>query len=79
MRLSSFQEYTLYIYIYIYKGSWQFCYTDAPHERWLSIWRKIWRQLYKNATSYIEQVLEVAYYKTTTVRPPTTHLENHPN
>ena len=35
------------------------------------------RQLHKNATSYIEQIPEATSYKTITVRPPTTHLENH--
>ena len=37
------------------------------------------RKLHKNATSYIEQILEATSNKTAAVRPPTTHLENHPN
>ena len=40
---------------------------------------KAWRQLYKNATSCIEQVLEVTPHKIAVIRPPTTHHENHPN
>ena len=38
---------------------------------------KAWRQLYKNAASCIEQILETAAHKATTVRTPITHLENH--
>ena len=37
------------------------------------------RELHKNAMSYAEQILEVASHKTTAVRPPTSHLKNHPN
>ena len=33
----------------------------------------------KNATSYIEQILEVTSHKTAAVRPPTSHLSNHQN
>ena len=40
---------------------------------------KAWRQLLKNAASYIEQVLEAASHKAAAVRPPTTHIKNHPN
>ena len=41
---------------------------------------KAWQQLHKNAASCIEQVLEVTpHKKKTAARPPTTHLENHPN
>ena len=32
------------------------------------------RELHKNATSYIEQILEAAPHETTTVRPLTSHL-----
>ena len=35
---------------------------------------KAWRQLHKNATSYVEQILEVTSYKITAIQPPTTHL-----
>ena len=35
--------------------------------------------LCKNAMSCIEQVLEATSHKTAAVRPPTTHLKNHPN
>ena len=38
-----------------------------------------WRQLHKDATSYIEQILETTSHKTAAVLPPTTHLENYPN
>ena len=31
-------------------------------------------QLHKNATSYVEQILEATPYETTAVRPVTTHL-----
>ena len=41
--------------------------------------KKAWRQLHKNAASHIEQVLEVAPYKTAAIRPPTTHHENYPS
>ena len=40
---------------------------------------KDWRQLHKDATSYINQIPEVTFQKTTAVRPPTTHLEDHPD
>ena len=40
---------------------------------------KAWRQLHKNAASNIEQVLEATPHKAATVRPPTTHYENHQN
>ena len=40
---------------------------------------KAWRQLQKNATSNIEQVLEIASHKTAAVRPLTTHHENYTN
>ena len=35
---------------------------------------KAGQQLHKNATSYIEQVLEATCHKTATIRPPTSHL-----
>ena len=35
--------------------------------------------MHKYATNYIEQILEETVHKTAAVRPPTTHLENHPN
>ena len=35
---------------------------------------KAWRELHKNATSYIEQILEATSHKTAAVRPPTSHL-----
>ena len=35
--------------------------------------------LYKNATSYIEQILERTSHKTVAVRPPNSNLLNHPN
>ena len=31
------------------------------------------------ATSYIKQILEATSHKTSAVRPPTTHLKDHPN
>ena len=40
---------------------------------------KAWRQLHKNATSNIEQVLEVTPNKAAAIRPPTTHHENYQN
>ena len=38
---------------------------------------KDWRQIYNNVTSNIEQALVTAPYKTTAVRPPTTHHKNY--
>ena len=35
--------------------------------------------LYKNAASYVEQVLAATPNKTAAVRPPTTHHENYPS
>ena len=32
------------------------------------------RELHKNATSYIEQILEETFNKTAAIRPPTSHL-----
>ena len=40
--------------------------------------KKAWRKLHKNAASCIEQIQEATSHKTTAVRPPTIHLENHP-
>ena len=40
---------------------------------------KAWRQLHKNAARNIEQVLEAALHKATTVPPPTTYHENYPS
>ena len=40
---------------------------------------KAWRQFHKDATSYIEQILEATFHKTATVRPPSTHLEGNSN
>ena len=37
-------------------------------------WEKAWGELYKNATSYIEQILETTPYEITTVRPLISHL-----
>ena len=36
-------------------------------------------ELYKNATSYIEQVLEVRPQKTIVEQPLTAHLKSHPS
>ena len=36
-------------------------------------------ELYKNATCCFEQILVAASYKTVTVRPPASHLINHPS
>ena len=44
----------------------------------LAYGEKVSRKLHKNATSCIEQILEATSRKTTTVRPPITHLKNHP-
>ena len=40
---------------------------------------KVSRELHKNATSYIEQILEVTSHKKAAVKPPSFHLKNHPN
>ena len=40
---------------------------------------KAWQQLHKDAISYIKQILEATSHKAAAVRPPTNHLENHPN
>ena len=40
---------------------------------------KAWRQLYKDATSYIKQILEPTSHKRAAVRPLTTYLKDHPN
>ena len=40
---------------------------------------KAWWQLHKNATSNIEQVLEVSSCKAAAVQPLTTHNENYPS
>ena len=40
---------------------------------------KAWRQLHKDATNYVKEFQEVTSLKTAAVRPPTTHLEDHPN
>ena len=37
---------------------------------------KVKRQLHKNATSYIEQILEAASHKTVAVQTPSSHLKN---
>ena len=37
------------------------------------------QQLHKNATSYIEQVVEATPHKTVAIRPSTTYHENHPS
>ena len=34
-------------------------------------------ELYKNAKSYIEQILDAIPHKTSAVRSPTSHLKNH--
>ena len=39
-----------------------------------SIEKKTRQELHKNATSYIKQILEARYHKTTVVRLPTSHL-----
>ena len=36
-------------------------------------------QLHKNATSYIEQILEETSHKASDIRPPTSYLNIHPN
>ena len=36
--------------------------------------KKARRELYKNATSYIEQILEATSHKTAVVGPPNSHL-----
>ena len=36
--------------------------------------KKAWGQLHKNATSYIEQILEAMSHKPAAVRPPTSQL-----
>ena len=40
---------------------------------------KAWQQLYKDATSYIKQILVATSHKTAAVWSPTTHLEDHSN
>ena len=35
---------------------------------------KVRRELHKNATSYIEQILEATSHKIAAVRPPASHL-----
>ena len=35
---------------------------------------KAWGQLHKNATSYIEQILEATSHKTAAVQSPTSHF-----
>ena len=40
---------------------------------------KAWQQLQKNAASYNEQILDATSHKTSSIRPPPSHLENHPN
>ena len=50
---SLFNDPRIYIYIYIY--------------RWIEFEKRAWRKLYKNATSYIEQILEAISHKTATV------------
>ena len=37
------------------------------------------RQLHKNVASNIEQALAAIPYKTSTIRPPASHLENYPS
>ena len=37
------------------------------------------QELHKNAMSYIEQIQEATSHETAAVRPPTSHLTNHPN
>ena len=41
--------------------------------------KKAWRELYKNAASYIEQILEATPDKRAAVLSPITHHENYPN
>ena len=41
--------------------------------------KKARQQLHKNSSNYIEQILLATSHKTATVRPRTTHHENHPN
>ena len=36
-------------------------------------------ELQKNATSYLEHILEAALYRTIAVQPLTSHLTNHPS
>ena len=45
----------------------------------LAYGKKDCRQLHKNTTSYTEQISEATSHKTANIRPPITHLENHPN
>ena len=40
---------------------------------------KAWLLLCKNATSYIEPILDAISHKTATVRPPTPYVENRLN
>ena len=37
------------------------------------------RESHKNATYYLEQILEATPYKTAAVRPPASHLTNYPS
>ena len=51
---------------------------QAPHRCWLSVWRNSLTVIAQEM-SCIGQILEVISYKTAAVRPPTTHVKNHPN
>ena len=44
-----------------------------------TIEKKCSRQLHKDATNYIIQIPEATSHKTAALRPPTCHLEYHPN
>ena len=41
--------------------------------------KEAWRELYKNVTSYIEQIQEATSYEMTAVRPLISYLESHPS
>ena len=43
------------------------------------IGNKLEKELHTNATCCFEQILEATLQKTVVVRPPTSHLTNHPN
>ena len=40
---------------------------------------KAWWELHKNATNYLEQILEAASHKTAAVQQLTSHFKNHVN
>ena len=47
---------------------------DAPYGLWRNVERKSLMELHKNATSYIEQILEATSHKIEAVRPRNCHL-----